>query len=340
MGLILLGLFSVYVLVDLSIHSVRFFASKADLPGLLLYYVHSFSIELNLFLALAFLLSILRVLFHVMRHSESISLSMAGISNQRLMRPMFLLASLLCLLSYANAEWVVPHALDSMAAFRDHHMKQKNQLKKEHVHAVSLSDGSEIVYFRYVASRLDRHLNALFDVYWVRSLQDIWHMKKLELTSPNLTGHFVDHFVREEGGAMVKSESYDIHPFSDLPLSSDQALQKFAPFEQRPLSTLFLQSFSNGADRQMIRTHLHHKLGTPLLPILITFALPPFLLSFSRQKRTYLIAACSLFALFAFITILDGMLILGENHVIWPSLATWGPWTLCMGAALRKFFSR
>ena len=330
---ILCCLFGVYLVIDLSIHSVRFFADgKANAIAVILYYINCFSMHLDLFFALSFLLSTLKVLFDLTHHSELIALQMAGLSNRRLTGPLFILAATLSLLSFANAQWLSPYASDSIDSFRQEYAKRKKQAAREHVHAVTFDDGSEIVYQRF-----DPRRKILFDAYWIRNPNELWHIKILELNQTPLLGRFVDQLTRNESGQITINHSYESRPFPDLPLEASKALQKFIPFENRPLLTLFFQSFSKSADREMIRANLHYKLSLPLLPILIAVALPPILLRFSREKATFLIAACSLFSLIALLTILDGMLILAENRVIAPSIALWTPWLIAFGSSIRQF---
>ena len=330
---ILACIFGVYLIIDLSIHTVRFFVDgRANAIAIMLYYIHSFSMHLDLFFALAFLLSALKVLFDLTHHFELVALQMAGLSKQRLTRPLFTLATMLTLFSYANAQWLSPNAHESIESFRKEHDIRKKQDQREHVHAVTLDDGSEVVYQRF-----DAHEKILFDAYWIKSADELWHMKILKLDQTPLLGRFVDHFTRNAKGQIVIAESFETHPLPDLPLEPSQALQKFIPFENRPLWTLASQSFSQSAALEMIRAHLHYKLSLPLLPILISLALPPVLLRFSRQLPTFLIAACALFALIAIFTVLDGMLILAENRVIDSALAIWCPWMICLIISLRRF---
>jgi lipopolysaccharide export system permease protein len=330
---ILACLFGIFLLVDLSIHSVRFFADgHARALAVLLYYIHSFSMHLDLFFALAFLLSALKVLFDLTHHFELVALQMAGLSKQRLTRSLFIVAAVLSLLSYANAEWLAPNALESIDSFRSEHAKRKKQAQREHVHALTLDDGTEIIYQRF-----DSHQKILFDTYWIKSADELWHMKIIELGHTPLSGRSVDHFKRNEKGQIVIAESFENRPLLDLPLAASDALQKFVPFENRPIWTLAVQSFSHSADIEMILAHLHYKLSLPLLPVLIAFALPPILLRFSRRIPTFLIAACSLFGLISILTILDGMLILAENRVLNPALAIWTPWIVCFAVFSRRF---
>ena len=116
-----------FVIVDLSIHSVRFFADgKANIIAVFLYYLHSFSMHLELFFALAFLLSSLKVLFDLTHNSELIALQMAGLSNRRLTGPLFILAVSMTLppMPMPNGS---PRMLANRSIFPREHAKHKKQ---------------------------------------------------------------------------------------------------------------------------------------------------------------------------------------------------------------------
>ncbi len=336
LAFILAALFCVYVLIDLSIHSVRFLASKAGILEIFFYYIHSFSRHLDLFLSLAYLLTILRVLTDLSQHSELIALQMAGLSKRTLSTPLFLTALSLTLLSYANAQWLAPEALESIDTFRVEHAKRNKTALREHVNALTLDDGSEIVYQTF-----DSQTKTVFDLYWMRNKNKLWHMKTLEIGQHPLIGTHIDCFQRNESGQLELIESHPELPIADLPLSEASALQKFISFENRPLATLFVQSFQKrSADKSAIRAHLHYKLSLALLPLLIALSLPPFLLGFSRTLPVFMIASASLFLLIAFLTLLDGMLILAENKVLPPAFSIWILWIVCFIPALRRWIDK
>ncbi len=335
LAFILAALFCVFVLIDLSIHSVRFLAGKAGVLDLFLYYLHSFSRHLDLFFSLAFLLTILRVLTDLAHHSELIALQMAGLSRMRLSMPLFLTALTLTFLSYANAQWLAPDALESIDLFRVEHAKRKKTVLREHVNALTLDDGSEIVYQSF-----DPQNKTVFDVYWMRNNKQLWHMKTLDLKSDQLMGYHINCFKRNATGQLELEKSHLQMNIVDLPLSETTAMQKFISFENRPLATLFIQSFPKSADQNAIRAHMHYKLAIALLPLLIALSLPPHLLGFSRTLPIFLIASASLFILISFLTLLDGMLILAENRVLPPAFSIWILWIVCFIPSLRQWIDK
>ncbi len=315
LALILASLFCIYTLMDLSVHGIRFFSGTAGGVDLILYYVRSFSQHLDLFFSLSFLLTTLKVLSDLAHHSELIALHMAGLSMKKLAAPLFAVALTLAVLSLVNAEWLSPQALDSIDAFRATHAKRKKSELRSHAQTASFGDGSELVYQSF-----DPKEKTLFDVFWLRNSKEIWHIKTLTMQG---IGSFVDCFERNANKQMALIRSFENLQIEGLYFSDEEMLQKFVPFENRPLKTLLFQSVKPGADVSAIRAHLHYKLALALLPLLIAFTLSPHLLRFSRTKPLFLIASASLFLLVGFLTVLDGMLILAENRVLPPAISIW-----------------
>ncbi len=326
---LLFCIFTVYVLVDLSIHGVRFiYKSSVEALDLFLYYLHHFAMHLELFLPLTFLLSTLKVLFDLNSHLELVALQMAGLSRKKLLLPFFAFASFLSLVCYVNSQWLAPSATFAAKTFDSSYGKKKKRGKGQHVQAIALSDDSELVYQLY-----DEKKQELFDVFWVRSNSDIWHMKTLQINPP--IGYFVDHFQRKK--LLEKTESFDQKTFDDLPLTVETAPKPFVPFESRSLTTLLREAIYDSSERAMVRTHLHYKIALPLLPLLLLFTIAPSTLLFSRNRPTFLIVATSLFGFISLMIIYDSLLILGENQVLAPWLAMWLPFALILAFSLRKF---
>lgn len=332
LALILGSLFCIYTLMDLSVHGIRFFSSQAGGLDLFLYYVRSFSQHLDLFFSLSFLLTILKVLSDLAHHSELIALHMAGLSTKKLAAPLFSIALLLALLSLANAEFLSPHALEWIDGFRSKHAKRKKSELRAHAHTVSLDDGSELVYQSF-----DPEKKILFDLFWLKNPNEVWHMKALTMQG---IGSFVDCFERNEKKQMALIRSFENLWIDHLLFSDEEVLQKFVPFEHRPIKTLFFQGLKKTADGSAIRAHLHYKLALALLPLLIAFTLSPHLLRFSRTKPLFLIASASLFLLIAYLTVQDGMLILAENRVLPPALSIWILWIACFTASIRQWVDK
>ena len=330
---LLVCFFTIYAIVDLSVHGVRFLSTgPTTFLEIALYYFHEFAKHLELFLPLTLLIASMKVLLDLNTHNELVALQMAGLSKKTLLRPFFLFAALLSFVSYANSQWLAPDAQDASYTFRNQHSKKKKKAKREHVYNIALEDDSELIYQSF-----DEKNKELFDVFWVKSGSDIWHMKFLKIDLKHPQGRFVDHLKRNDKGQFEKTESFDVRSFPRLPWDDEAVLERFVPFENRPISTLLSQASGLTAERQSVFSHLHYKIAIPLLPFFIIIAISPIAMRFSRTRPTFLIAAISLFTFIGLMTVLDGMLILGENQVIPGYLAIWGPIALIFAFTFPRF---
>jgi lipopolysaccharide export LptBFGC system permease protein LptF len=275
----------------------------------------------SLFFSLSFLLAMLRTLLELSAHREILALQTAGLSSKKLLAPFFLFASLLTLASTANFQWISPDG--------------ESQDKKGKVFSILLEDGSELVYQSYEPSKRE-----LFDLFWIRSFNEIWYMKTLLIAPKPVEGRFVDLFLRNGPGELEKAESFTLRPFPEISLEADAPLQCFVPYENRSLKALLLQAMGKGRDKKASASHLHYKIATSLFPFMMILAGGPFAMRFSKGRSSLLFIAGALFAFVGMMTLLDAMLILAENQVLSPGLAIWGPCALSFVLGLYLFFRK
>lgn len=279
------------------------------------YYICSFALFFDLFFSLAFLLSLMRTFTELTTHQEWIALQMAGLSKKRLLFPFFLFAAVLSTFFLVHLEWIFPKAKEFVLS-----VQKKSSNKPADLYSFSLPDQSDLIYHR--ANELKTEL---FDVFWVRTSHDIWHMKSLRIDVSPAEGRFVNHIVRNTNRQLEKGESFDSVCFPDLAFHLEELQDQGIAFEDLSLSSLFRKTFSQTADKATLLSHLLHKLSTYFVPFLIVFTVAPFYLKFSRTNRWFLLSACLLFGLITVKVVLDGMLILGENQVVPPLIAILGP---------------
>ncbi len=299
-----------YIAIDLSINGAH---SPSKDPFFL---IHSLSMIAKLagfFFPLSFLLAFLKTIFDLHAQREILALQTSGASTKKLLLPFFSAAAILCALSYANYEWIVPRTFEKATTSK--------------VFSIEAEDGSEIVYHRY-----DPKSKTLYDVFWILSFDDFWWMETLDLSQAQ--GFHAEHFVKNQRTAFFEKIS-----LTHLPLQPKAVVKKLTPFEQRSLSNLIEAAYGQGADQHKALAHLHYKLSLPLLPFLCVFAISPFALKFSRNSSRVALTALSLFVFVALITLFDALLILAENQVLSAPLALWSP-ILCLLAPSLVFFSR
>lgn len=329
---ILTSILMIYIIIDFSIRGIKILSFNSTSPlSIILNYLNYFSVYFDLFISISFLLSSLKVLIDCNKNQELTALQMAGLSKKRLLSPFFFLAMILFSASLINNQWLSPDAGDQAHSFRNTHSDHK--VKKGKVFSLLLKDESELVYHNFCAETQE-----LSDVYWLRSTQDIWHMKTLRIDSNPPLAFFTDHLVRNESGLFEKRESFAERFFSELPWDLEATPQKFIPFENRPLVTLFKQAASPSSEKQNILAHLNYKLAWTFIPFFLLLAIAPKAFFFSRKNSSFLFIAYSLFGLITLTTLLNGMLILAENQVLPPALAIWSPLALSFVFVIRPFF--
>src|SRR4029078_891868 len=113
----------------------------------------------------------------------------------------------------------------------------------------------------------------LFDVYWIKEPNDVWHMKTLNIKT--LEGRFINHLVRNEEFQFEKAESFISKNLSEIPLDSNYVIHRFIPYESRPIFTLITQAIGRGADSRIIFSHLFYKILAPLIPFIILIGVAP-----------------------------------------------------------------
>jgi lipopolysaccharide export LptBFGC system permease protein LptF len=326
----LTSIFALFVFIDLATRGGKIFG-KQLLPSheTLFYYFYQFSNYLHFFFPLSFLLASIQVLLDLNAHNELVALQMGGLSRRQLLSPFFRLASCLFLLLLANHEWVAPKAQNFAYEYVKAYARHKKRPLREHLHVCTLNDGSEIVFQQF-----DKKKKELFDVFWLADDSTVWYMKFFQTDLQK--GRFVDRFTWIES-TWVKTDRFEEFEFPQIVIDEQKALQPFVPYERRSLSELTKEAFTAKGEKPKLLSHLFYKLFSSLLLFISILAISPICFAFSRKTPAFAILACSLFGFLSMMTLLDGLLVLGENQVI-PAAAAFGlPLAIWLGICYRPF---
>ncbi|MBS0615953.1 MAG: LptF/LptG family permease [Verrucomicrobia bacterium] len=321
----LFAFFFLYAILDYSMHMDDFFKDKhLQIGQLLHYYLQHFLKRADFLLPLAALIASVKVLTHFNTSRQWMALQVAGLRTGSLMKPFFYLALLCALFNFANFQYFLPRALSTIESFDAEHFKHSHRAKqKELIQILHLRDNSKLLYQSYDAEK-----DALFDVLWVRSPQEIWRMKYLNANPGDPKAQYVDHLIVGREGFLEKTESFDTYAFPDLKWHPRMKNRVFIPFENyslKQLYTLLKSEKTTPFEIPKIQSHLYFKIAIPLLSFLVILAVAPYCIVFSRHQNPFYIYALGLFGLFAVYTILDTSVILGEHAVLSPLIALFGP---------------
>lgn len=328
--LFLICFYGIYVLIDYTNHSRTIHHNEAELPikAFCLYYACEFINRSEVLIPFAILLGTIRTLCKLNDQNELIAMMASGVKASRLLRPFLILGLFFTGLMYLNIQYVFPLASKELKFFEDAHAKQKKHksgpLDVEHV---ILEDNSTLLFQKY-----DSIQKFFFDVYWVRSIDDVYKIKHLYPYASPPMGYFVDHFIRNEQNELVIIDSQEVALFPDLKLSAKRLKDSLVQPESMSLSALWnalpdQQEAQSEKEARLLST-FHRKLALPWLCLLAVVAPAPFCMRFSRQFPVFLVYASSLFGLIGIYIVIDAAHVLGRRQFVDPLYALWTPFVV------------
>lgn len=326
--LFLASFYALYVLIDYSNHSHSFQHYHFSLLDLMRYYGYEFVVRMNVLIPFAILISCVKTLCSLNMHHELIALMASGISLKRLLLPFIVFSLFFTALVYLNGEFFHPNAMKYHQQLDHQRAKvKKTKYHYPHIQQLSLKDGSSIIFQRY-----DPLANEFFDLYWIRSVDDIYRIRDLKLLSEGSIGSLVEHFERDEAGDLRLTEQFEQKQLVDLHFDKQTLIESAASPEALSLSEM-RKEISTSTDilsekEARLVTAYYYKLAIPWLCLLAVLAPAPFCISYTRNLPLFFIYALSLFGLVAFYLIINASVILGERQVMAPALAVWFPFCL------------
>ena len=326
---ILFCFYFLYVSLDLMAHIKDLHSSGVSLQTLSTYYLCIFSKRLDILLPFTILVGTIRLLLNFQSKNEFVALLTSGISNKKLLQPFLVAASLASLALYANFEFILPKALPQAIFIQESHFgKSAVQELEVPFREVMLKDGSRMIYRTYNPS-----VKEFQDVFWVASLDMIYHMKQLSFDPLPPTAKFVDMISRDQNGFLQKTASWKLIQMRQMQFDVESLKNSITPIPEQSMTQLFSQMllYSNSSSDRAneIRNNFYYKCSFPLICILAFVAVCPYCMCFSRSGLpTLMIYLVSISGLFCFFLLLQVAFVLGKSQIITPWLATLVPWTL------------
>lgn len=328
--LFLICFYALYALIDYANHGRSFQQAKglAHMYAFCLYYACEFSARAEVLIPFAILLGTIRTLCKLNHNNELVAMLASGVTALRILRPFLFFGIFFTVIMYLNTEYVLPIAADQQKIMEDTRVRSKNRkstlLPVEHM---ILEDGSTLLFQSYDVER-DR----LFDVYWVRSIDEVYKIKYLFPHASPPIGHYVDYLNRNAEDELVVSRSEETISLPELKFDVKRLIDSLASPESLSLSKLWEQlperDEAQSEKKARVLSTFHRKLVLPWLCLLAVVASAPFCMRFSRQFPTFLVYAGSLFGLIALYIVLDAVHVLGRRQVVDPLYALWTPFVL------------
>ncbi|NGX56623.1 MAG: hypothetical protein K1060chlam5_00866 [Candidatus Anoxychlamydiales bacterium] len=333
----LVSIFIIFVVIDFSYHGSKLFVtSNVSFNTIFQYYLNTFFVNLKIFLPLTYMLAMMKVLTDMNVHNELVALRTSGISTSKIFAPFLYLAIIFCVLSYINLEKIYPNALTFKDTFKEKYLKINKKNKKMNLpNVIYLDDSSRLVYQKY-----NKEKKELFDVFLIKSSNDIWHAKYLNIETFPLVGKYVDQFLKTDS-TFIKQNSFEEYTFKDIKFDFEDIKQVFLAYETKSISDLFKDKFLKkipfNKEKAEISTQFYNKLFSPLIFFIIAISIFPPLLMFSRNISIFFISFFSLFGFVIFFMIIDSSIILSENNVIPSIFCISFPYLLSFSIFFKKF---
>lgn len=317
---LLFSFFFLYLLIDYSLH-LKIFSHKHILfKEILFYYLCQFSHYFNILLPLALMMSVIKLLTSMSIHGELSALFCASISFKKLYKPFLHVSYVLVFLCYLNMQWIQPYSFNYMHSFEEINLKE-SKTKRENAKVLPLSDQSLLIYHHF-DEKESRFLNAIL----VMNHNEIYRINKLFLKKNGVLGEEVDVLIRNSENKIIKKESRPRCFFSKIVIDPKQLSEKNVSPSMQSLDYLFKKlnkhSFSMGktiSDKEaLIASYFIYKLLLPWLCLFSVLAPPLYCVSSKRSVPLFFIYAGFLFAFFAFIALINAVVILSSHQILPP----------------------
>lgn len=336
----LLCFFAMYVVIDYASHSATFQRNAGWLlwQGIALYYLCELVQRLEILLPLALLIATVRTLCTLNVHHELIALMSSGIGLKRLLQP-FLWVGLFCTaLLYLNVEYLQPIALKELkqmnAQSSRHKVEARQTLSAQHL---MLKDGSTLIYQNY-----DADAQQFFDVYWIRSMDDIYRIQSLTPGTEVAIGSNIDHLTRDSDGNLKTTEFIAQAELPALQFHKRSLFVTGSTPEEQSLSKLWHQlpqidKMPKTDQESLLIASFYQKLLMPWLCLLAIIGPAPYCLRITRTLPVFFIYAGSLVSFVIFYLIMGTAALLGKRQILLPEIALLPPFFATLLGCVWRF---
>ncbi len=297
-------------------------------------------VSFGFLLPLSILLSSIYSLTRLNNARELVALLSSGIPIRKILRPFWLVACGIFAFQIINQQFFLPKARYAIDDMKNTYVRDVRKLTaNEPFRLLFLKDGSKLFYQSF-----DEPSKTYFDVIWLRSLNEIWRIKKMSAKAENsFQGKFVDIIRRNELENLEKQESHTFLNLKELSLQEASFHKVQTPVDSLPLTKLFQELFASSSKRSYtsseLWTEILSKGFSSATAFLVLMAAVPISIAYRRHLPIFLIYSISLFSFFAFIALIDALKILSTNQIISPFITmglSYGIVLLVFGNRYRK----
>ena len=334
--LLLFSFYSLYVILDVMAHMKDIREGHTSIRTWIVFYLCTFSRRLDVLLPFVVLIGTIRVLLYFRSQNTLVSLLTGGLSLRQLLKPFLVVSLAISAILYVNFQWILPTAQPKAQFIQENSFSKKSFSDDQTTfRECVLQDGSKILYRAY-----DPTSKSFYDVFWVSSIDKIYHMKCLACYLQVPYGKMVDLIVRLPNGRMQKSESFVERSFPEMNFDEEALKRSIISPKDQSLSQLFSQvlhlDMSTERNHEAL-THFAFKMTYPFLILVAFMAIPPFCIRFTRTNAPFMIYLIAISSLFCFLLLLQVFFVLAKTHTVPVSIAFTVPWLLVFFVTGRRY---
>lgn len=316
--LVLVCFFALFVLIDYTSRSSSLHLNGAEIA---VYYSHLFVRRVEILAPFALLVAVVRIVCQANSRYELAAMMACGISLRRLLRPIAAIGLGLTLLLFLNSEFLVPDSMLSLRRVEDAYAQKSHQKKKNTaVNSLVLSDGSRLIYKSYDSSQ-----EQFLDLYWFRSLDDIYRMKALLIRRLPPLGYFVERFERNDRGQLLLKDTASEQELKQMSFDEPALNEALTPPSDRSLRALWQKLPSEAKplsnEEAQVQGAFYRKLVMPWLAFLACIGAVPFCARFRRPVPAFMLYCACLTGILMIYLWISAASILAQSQVLAP---IWG----------------
>lgn len=333
---LLFAFYGLYIVLDLMAHMKDIREGHTAFKTWLTFYLCTFSRRLDVLVPFVILIGTIRVLLYFRAQNILVILLTGGLSFRKLMQPFLLSCACVGAILYINYQWILPYAQPRAQFIQENSFSKKaSSQESANFRECTLLDGSKILYRAY-----DPNSKSFYDVFWVASIDKIYHMKSLSCYLEVPYGKMVDLIIRLPNGTMQKESSCLERSFTEMHFDEEALTRSITSPKDQSLSQLLLQVIQSDSASERAHealAHLAFKLSYPLLILLAFIAVAPFCIGFTRTSSSFMIYLLGISTLFCYLLLLQVCFVLAKSHTVSIFAAFAIPWTASFLFAGRRY---
>lgn len=330
----LASFYLLYILIDYSSRISSYQAIRFEWMMLAEYYGLIFIRRLDVLLPFALLIATASTLQTIWQLHGWVPLLLGGKSIRRLMFPFYTVAVLASIFLLYNEQTLIPLAMKRLNHLESLYFHKGEGISELNTRSILRLKDGQVLFF----DAFDAKSETLFDVWYLPTWNEIWHMEKLDISQKVPLGTTIDHFEKEELSITNKG-FFETKDFEGMHVGWQDLLESAIDPLNLSISDLFLHlknDYLSPQERAEFTATFLKKILYPMLAILAVLAIVPYFVTFKREASFFLYYLGAVLAFIGFYLLVSSLYVIAAANVFSPYLALVLPFSALLGFTLWK----